>query len=49
MPNNFLRGAALGFFPSLTKLMNLISGHLFGLYDDKNTLVLLIHKELYHV
>ena len=34
MPNNFLRGGALGFFPSLTKLMNLISEHLFGLYDD---------------
>ena len=38
------------FFPSLTKLMKLISEELFGLYDERKFLVLLvIHKGLYHV
>ena len=50
MPRKTLRDAVLGFFfPSLTKLMKLISD-LFGLYDERNALVLLkIHKGLYHV
>ena len=33
-PRKPLRGAVLGFFPSLTKLMKLISDDLFGLYDE---------------
>ena len=34
MPKKPLRGEILGFFPSLTKLMKLISDDLFGLYDE---------------
>ena len=34
MPMKSLRGAVLGFFPSLTKLIKLISDDLFGLYDE---------------
>ena len=30
-----LQGAVLGFFPSLTKLMKLISEDLFGLYNEE--------------
>ena len=36
MPRKPLRGAVLGFFPSLTKSMKLISDDLFGLYDERN-------------
>ena len=37
MPRKPLRGAVLGFFPSLTKLMKLITEDLdlFGLYDER--------------
>ena len=35
MPKKPLRGEILGFFPSLTKLMKLISDDLFGLYDER--------------
>ena len=35
MPTKPLRGAVLGFFPSLTKLMKLITDDLFGLYDER--------------
>ena len=38
MPRKPLRGAVLGFFPSLTKLMKLISDELFGLYDERKLL-----------
>ena len=34
-PRKPLRGAVLGFFPSLTKLMKLITDDLFGLYDER--------------
>ena len=35
-PRKPLRGAVLGFFfPSLTKLMKLITDELFGLYDER--------------
>ena len=34
MPRKPLRGAALDFFPFLTKLMKLISEDIFGLYDE---------------
>ena len=34
MPMKSLRGAVLGFFPSLTKLIKLIPDDLFGLYDE---------------
>ena len=36
MPRKLLRGAVLGFFPSLTKSMKLISDDLFGLHDERN-------------
>ena len=35
MPRKTLRGAALSFFPSLTKLMKLITDDLFGLYEER--------------
>ena len=35
MPRKVLRGAVLGFFSSLTKLMKLITDYLFGLYDER--------------
>ena len=34
-PRKPLPGAVLGFFPSLTKLMKLITDDLFGLYDER--------------
>ena len=34
-PRKPLRGAVLGSFPSLTKLMKLITDYLFGLYDER--------------
>ena len=41
---------SLSFFPSLTKLMKMISDDLFGLYDERKFLMLLlIEKGLYHV
>ena len=47
MPRKHLRHAVLGFFPSRTKLMKLISEDLFGLYDEISFLVvLIIHKGL---
>ena len=50
MPRKPLQGAVLGFFPSLTKLMKLITYDLSGLYDEKIcSVLLLIHKGLYHV
>ena len=50
-PRKRLRGVVLGFVPSLTKLMKLISEDLFGLYDEKKFSVLLVilTKRLYHV
>ena len=49
MPRKPLQGAVLGFCPSLTKLMKLISEDLSGLYMKGSALVLLlIHKGLYH-
>ena len=49
MPRKTLRGAVLGFFPFLTKLMKLISD-LLGLYmiQENALMLLLIHKRLYH-
>ena len=36
MPRKPLRGPVLGCFPTLTKLMKLITDYLFGLYDERN-------------
>ena len=35
MPRKPFQGAVLGFFPSLAKLMKLISEDLFGLYNER--------------
>ena len=35
IPRKLLQGVVLGFFPSLTRLIKLISGYLFGLYDER--------------
>ena len=49
MPRKPLRGAVLGFFPSLTKLMKLISDELFYMMKENCSVLLLIHKGIYHV
>ena len=49
MPRKPLQGAVLGFFPSLTKLMKLISDELFYMMKENCSVLLLIHKGLYHV
>ena len=45
MPRKPLQGAVLGFLPSLTKLMKLISEDLFGLYGERGSFSVTTHSQ----
>ena len=47
-PRKPLRGTVLGFFPSLRKLMKLITDDLFGLYDERKVFSITTNSKRYH-